>query len=87
MELYRTQILLAKKQHETLSRIAEEENRSLSEIVREMIDRELLYRQRRQMVLAARELQEDYKTDPGLSEFSALDSEDFLFEDHDNAQG
>ncbi|HEX2991821.1 MAG TPA: hypothetical protein VHO49_14150 [Anaerolineales bacterium] len=50
-----------------------------------MIDRELLYRQRRQIVLAARELQEDYKTDPGLSDFSALDSDDFLFEDHDDA--
>jgi hypothetical protein len=39
MELYRAQILLGKKQHETLSRIADEERRSVSEIVREMIDR------------------------------------------------
>lgn len=87
MELYRTQILLGKKQHETLSQIAEEENRSLSEIVREMIDRELLYRQRRQMMLAARELQEDYKADPALNEFSALDGEDFLFGNDDHAPG
>ena len=50
-----------------------------------MIDRELLYRQRRQMMQAARELQGDYKTDPawivridcdqqnGLSKDSAAD--------------
>ncbi len=87
MELYRTQILLEKSQHETLSQIAQEESRSLSEIVREMIDRELRYRQRRQMMLAARELQADYKTDPDLTEFSAIDVDDFLFEDDENAEG
>ncbi len=81
MELYRTQILLEKSQHEILSQLAQEESRSLSEIVREMIDRELQYRQRRQMMLAARELQADYQADPALTEFNALDSDDFLFED------
>ena len=84
MELYRTQILLERSQHETLSQIAQEESRSLSEIVREMIDRELRYRQRRQMMSAARELQADYMTNPDLNEFSALDSDDFLFEDDEN---
>jgi len=83
MDLQRTQILLEKSQHETLSRIAQEESRSLSEIVREMIDRELRYRQRRQMMLAARELQADYQTDTSLTEFTTLDSDDFLFEDDD----
>jgi hypothetical protein len=87
MELYRTQILLERSQHETLSRIAQEESRSLSEIVREMIDRELRYRQRRQMMLAARELQADYSSNPDLNEFSALDGDDFLFEDDENEQG
>jgi hypothetical protein len=86
MELQRTQILLEKSQHEILSQIAQEESRSLSEIVREMIDRELRYRQRRQMFLAARELQADYNTDPALTEFTALDSDDFLFEDNENAE-
>lgn len=85
MELYRTQILLEKEQHETLSLIAQEEKRSLSEIVREMIDRELRYRQRRQMLLAARELQGDYKTDPELTDFTSLDGDDFLFEDDHDA--
>ena len=81
MDLQRTQILLEKTQHQILTLIAEEENRSLSEVVREMIERELRYRQRRQMLLAARELQADYKTDPNLTDFTALDSDDFLFAD------
>ena len=81
MQLHRTQILLEKGQHQILVLIAEEEKRSLSEIVREMIERELRYRQRRQMLLAARELQADYNTDPNLIQFTALDSDDFLFED------
>lgn len=81
MELQRTQILLEKSQHQLLTIIAEEEKRSLSDIVREMIERELRYRQRRQMALAARELQADYDTNPNLTEFTALDADDFLFED------
>ena len=87
MELYRTQILLEKSQHETLTQIAQEENRSLSELVREMIERELRYRQRRQMLLAARELQADYATDPDLTAFSALDIDDFLYGDEDDVTG
>jgi hypothetical protein len=83
MELQRTQILLEKSQHQLLTMIAEEEKRSISDVVREMIDRELRYRQRRQMLLAARELQADYTADPNLTEFAALDSDDFLFEDDD----
>ena len=78
MELYRAQILLEKSQHETLTQIAQEESRSLSEIVREMIDRELRYRQRRQMIVAARELQGDYNSDPALTEFTTVDGDDFL---------
>lgn len=87
MELYRTQILLEKSQHETLTQIAQEESCSLSELVREMIERELRYRQRRQMLLAARELQADYVTDAELTAFSALDSDDFLYGDDDHAAG
>jgi predicted DNA-binding ribbon-helix-helix protein len=87
MELHRTQILLEKAQHEMLSQIAREESRSLSEIVREMIDRQLQYRQRKKMMLAARELQADYMTDPDLTEFLALDGDDFLFGEEDHAEG
>lgn len=83
MELQRTQILLEKSQHQILTLIAEEEKRSISDIVREMIERELRFRQRRQMLLAARELQADYTTNPDLTEFTALDPDDFLFEDEE----
>jgi hypothetical protein len=83
MELQRTQILLEKSQHQILTLIAEEEKRSVSEIVREMIERELRFRQRRQMLLAARELQADYNTNPDLTEFTDLDADDFLFEDEE----
>jgi Arc/MetJ-type ribon-helix-helix transcriptional regulator len=83
LELQRTQILLEKSQHQMLTLIAEEERRSLSDVVREMIERELRHRQRRQMLLAARELQADYATNPDLTEFTALDADDFLFEDDD----
>lgn len=83
MDLQRTQILLEKSQHQILTLIAEEEQRSLSDIVREMIERELRYRQRRQMLLAARELQADYSANSELTEFTVLDADDFLFEDDD----
>jgi hypothetical protein len=83
VELQRTQILLEKSQHQILTLIAEEENRSVSDIVREMIERELRFRQRRQMLLAARELQADYNADPDLIAFASLDSDDFLFEDEE----
>ena len=83
MELQRTQILIEKSQHQILSLIAEEENRSISDIVREMIERELRFRQRRQMLLAARELQADYIANPDLTEFTTLDADDFLFEDEE----
>lgn len=81
VELQRTQILLEKNQHQLLTLIADEENRSLSEVVREMIERELRYRQRRQMLLAARELQAEYRSNPALTELTALDGDDFLIMD------
>ena len=87
MQLSRAQILLEKSQHEMLTRIAQEENRSLSEIVREMIGRELRYRQRHQILLAARELQADYTTDRELIAFTEIDGDDFLFEDESHAEG
>lgn len=39
--LYRTQILLDPEQHKTLAEIARREGRSISEVVREMIGRQL----------------------------------------------
>jgi hypothetical protein len=83
MDLQRTQILLEKSQHQVLTMIAAEENRSISDIVREMIKRELGFRQRGQIFHAAGDLQADYTTNPNLIEFTSLDADDFLFEDPD----
>jgi len=87
MELCRTQILLGKSQHEMLVQIAQEESRSLSDVVREMIERELRYRQQRQMWLAARELQSDYSADSELTAFTNLDGDDFIFEEYGDEKG
>ena len=56
-----------------------------------MIDRQLQYLQRKKMMLAMmlapRELQADYTTDPDLTEFLALDGDDFLFGEEEHAEG
>ncbi len=71
----RTQILLEPSQRCQLAEIANLENRSLSEIVREMIDAQLAIRKRQDMVNAAQALLSDYQTDPELTAFTALNSE------------
>ena len=79
MKLYRTQILLEKSQHELLTEMAKEEGRSLSEVIQEMVARGLRHRQRRQMLLAACELQVDYLSNPELTAMTPLDNDEFLF--------
>lgn len=70
----RTQILLEPSQRRQLAEIASQENRSLSEIVREMIDAQLAERRRQAMAAAAQALLSDYQTDPELTAFTALDN-------------
>jgi hypothetical protein len=72
----RTQILLEPSQRRQLADIARRENRSLSEIVREMIDAQLAARRREEMAAAAQALLSDYQTDPELTAFTVLDSEE-----------
>lgn len=71
----RTQILLEPSQRRHLAEIAQLENRSLSEIVREMIDAQLAARRREEMAAAAQVLLSDYQTDSELTAFTVLDSE------------
>ena len=71
----RTQILLEPAQRSKLIRIANQEKRSLSDVVREMIDAQLATRKRREMAEAAQALLTDYQTDKELTAFSALDGE------------
>lgn len=75
--MYRTQILLRPEQHRILSEIAAQEKRSLSEIIREMIDKQVAARQQRALAAAAQALLGDYQTDAELTAFQALDGDDF----------
>jgi predicted CopG family antitoxin len=73
---HRTQLLLDPEQHQDLEEIARREHRSLSDVVREMIDVQLAERKRRDMALAAQALLADYSSDKDLIAFTALDGED-----------
>ncbi len=75
--MYRTQILLEPEQHEALAEIARREKRSLSDVVREMLQKQLEERKKTAMELAAKALLADYQGDPDLTAFSSLDAEDF----------
>jgi predicted DNA-binding protein len=75
--MHRTQILLEPEQHKALYEIAKKEKRSLSDLIREMIDQQIAERKRLGLVEAAERLQADYQKDPDLTAFQALDGEDF----------
>ncbi|PWB54425.1 MAG: hypothetical protein C3F13_06625 [Anaerolineales bacterium] len=75
--MYRTQILIEPEQHKALAEIAHREKRSLSDVVREMLQKQLEERKKLDLELAAKALLADYRSDPELTVFSALDNEDF----------
>ena len=54
--MHRTQILLDPEQHQQLSQLAQNENRSLSDVIREMLDAQLATRQRETASLLQRRL-------------------------------
>jgi predicted DNA-binding protein len=75
--VHRTQILLDPEQHNALAEIARREKRSMSDVVREMLDKQLEERKKLDLALAAKALLADYQADPELTVFNTLDSEDF----------
>lgn len=75
--VYRAQILLEPEQHKALVRIAHQEKRSLSDVVREMLDQQLAEHRKQELAAAAQALLQDYIQDKELTSFTALDSEDF----------
>ena len=77
-DLIRTQVLLEKKQRLQLDAIAEETGVSFSEIVREFLNAQLRARAYQDMRRAAEQLYNDYATDEGLTDMTALDGEDFI---------
>jgi predicted DNA-binding protein len=77
MPMQRTQILLEPEQHKALAEIARREKRSLSDIVREMLEKQLQARKKEELACAAQALLADYQGDLELTAFTALDGEDF----------
>ena len=75
--MYRTQILLEPEQHRILTEIAAQENRSVSDVIREMVDKQVAERKRKALAAAAQALLEDYRHDAELTAFHALDGDDF----------
>lgn len=75
--MIRTQILLDTEQHRTLSEIARRENRSLSNLIREMLDIQIAEQKQQALRAAAAALLVDYQNDNELTAFQALDGEDF----------
>ena len=69
----RTQIMLDPELHKKLKRMAQQEKRSLSDLTREMLSKQLAERQRMELGAAARALLEDYQTDPELIAFVTLE--------------
>jgi hypothetical protein len=75
--MHRTQILLEPEQHKILTEIARQEKRSLSDVIREMVDKQVAERKQMALAAAAQALLADYQADPELTAFHALDSDDF----------
>jgi predicted DNA-binding ribbon-helix-helix protein len=75
--MYRTQILLEPGQHKILTEIARQEKRSLSDVIREMVDKQIARRKQMALTVAAQALLADYQTDPELTAFQTLDGDDF----------
>jgi predicted CopG family antitoxin len=75
--MYRTQILLEQEQHKALAEIAQREKRSLSDVVREMLQKQLEERKQLDLAKAAKALLADYQGDPELTAFSVLNAGDF----------
>ena len=75
--MYRTQVLLEDGPHKILADIARQEKRSVSDVVREMLDQQIAQRKQLELAEAAQALLQDYLRDPELTAFSTLDGEDF----------
>jgi len=73
----RTQIMLEPEQKQILKKIADREERSFSDLVREMLDEQIAKHQKSRLAAAAQALLNDYTTDEELLAFIALDGEDF----------
>ena len=75
--MVRTQILLEPEQHQILTEIARQENRSLSDLIRELVDERIAECKAQVLVAAAQQLLDDYRQDAELTALTSLDGDDF----------
>ncbi len=74
--MVRTQIIIKEEQRKALEIIAKQENRSISDIIREFLDKQLHLREEQRMLKAAKLLRKDYINNEELTVFTALDGEE-----------
>ena len=73
--MIRTQIILKEGQRRALEKLAQEQERSVSEVVRELLDAQLRVENERRLRDAARSLRDDYLNDPELTVYSAIEGD------------
>ena len=73
--MVRAQVVIEESQQEALRKLARERGLSVSEVIRELIDREVARRELDRIRSAAAALRGAYLKDPDLTEFAALDVE------------
>ena len=73
--MIRTQVILKEGQRQALEKLAKKQGRSVSEVVREMVDEHLRLDRECRLREAALNLRNDYLNDPELTAFSAIDSD------------
>ena len=75
--MIRTQIILKEGQRRAIEKLAQEQERSVSEVVRELLDAQLRVENERRLRDAARSLRDDYLNDPELTVYSAIEGDLF----------
>jgi len=76
MNMQRVQLILERSQREEIVRLAREQNRSVSEMTRDLLRLALRELRQRRMEQAAQVLAADYRSDPELTAFTVLDGEE-----------
>ncbi|MBA4375949.1 MAG: hypothetical protein C0401_07235 [Anaerolinea sp.] len=75
--LTRTQVLLEPEQLKALMKIAAQEGKSVSALLREWVDQALQEHQQKKLAVAAKAMAEIYYSDGDLVGYSAIDGDDF----------
>jgi hypothetical protein len=75
--MIRTQGILREGQRRALEKLAQEQARSVSEVVRELLDVQLRVENERRLRDAARSLRDDYLNDPELTVYSEIEGDLF----------